>query len=85
MNEKITNEQKNILNYLETRYLGCQFDIVGKTIIKIKDTEGKTKVFTCNPYGDILDADTNEIIAISDLPHDIEKIGTKKPSRWEDK
>ena len=81
----MTNTQQDTLNYLETRYLGCQFEIVGKTKIQIKDQDGNTRVFTCNLYGDILDADTKGIIAISDLPHDMDKIGTKRPSKWEDK
>lgn len=55
---------------------------VNQDKIKLIDKEGSSMTLTLNLYGDIMDADTRKIYAISDLPHDLERIGRQLPQSW---
>lgn len=81
----MTNLQSDILQYLSIQFKGCHYDLIGDDKVKVTDRNGESMTFTCNLYGDIMDADTKEILAVSDLPHDLDKIGTKRPTKWENK
>lgn len=50
--------------------------------IKLIDREGTSMTLTLNLYGDIMDADTRKIYAVSDLPHDLNRIGLQMPQSW---
>lgn len=52
--------------------------------IRIINEEGKSATLTINLFGDIMDADTKKIYAISDLPHDLNKIGLQLPQNWKE-
>ena len=51
MNEIMTNKQKDILNLLETKYQGCQYELIDKDKIKIIDLNQKEKIFTIDLDG----------------------------------
>lgn len=50
--------------------------------IKIIDSEGESMTLTMNIFGDIMDADTKQIYAVSDLPHDSNQVGVQVPQNW---
>lgn len=50
--------------------------------IKVIDSEGESMTLTMNLFGDIMDADTKQIYAVSDLPHDMNRIGSQLPESW---
>lgn len=52
--------------------------------IKIIDAEGASMTLTLNLYGDIMDAVTRKLYAISDLPHDLNRIGLQLPQSWKE-
>lgn len=52
--------------------------------IKIIDAEGAIMTLTLNLYGDIMDAVTRKLYAISDLPHDLNRIGLQLPQSWKE-
>lgn len=55
---------------------------VGRDKVKLIDSEGESMVLTMNIFGDIMDAETKQIYAVSDLPHDLEGIGRQLPKSW---
>ncbi|MBR1508146.1 MAG: hypothetical protein IJ619_09115 [Eubacterium sp.] len=79
----MTVAQRDICNYLDTQFRGCQYELIGEGSVKVTDRGGKSMTFTCNLFGDIMDAETKEIVATSDLPHDLDKIGFQRPTKWE--
>lgn len=81
----MTIAQRDICNYLDTQFQGCQYELIGESSVKVTNRDGKSMTFTCNLFGDIMDAETKEIVATSDLPHDLDKIGFQKPKKWEKK
>lgn len=52
--------------------------------IKIIDAEGASMTLTLNLYGDIMDAVTRKLYAISDLPHGLNRIGLQLPQSWKE-
>ena len=48
----------------------------------ITDKNGQKMTITMNLYCDILEYDTKKILAKSNLPHDLEKIGQQLPTDW---
>ena len=50
--------------------------------IKLIDSKGESMTLTMNLFGDIMDADTKQIYAVSDLPHDLNQIGEQLPQSW---
>lgn len=52
--------------------------------IRIIDAEGASMTLTLNLYGDIMDAVTRKLYAISDLPHDLNRIGLQLPQSWKE-
>lgn len=51
MNEIMTNKQKDILNLLETKYQGCQYELIDKDKVKIIDLNEEEKIFTIDLDG----------------------------------
>lgn len=56
----------------------------GEDQIRIIDKTGASMTLTMNLFGDIMDADTKKIYAISDLPHDVNKIENQLPHSWKE-
>lgn len=52
--------------------------------VKLIDSEGASMTLTLNIYGDIMDAESKQIYAVSDLPHDLERIGRQLPQSWKE-
>lgn len=80
----MTIAQKLIKKYI---YINFQPDSVllfpiDKDKVKLIDSEGERLTLTLNIYGDIMDAETKQIYAVSDLPHDLERIGQQLPESW---
>lgn len=82
----MTNMQKSILIHVSKSFVlgSVKTELVGDCKVKVTDGQGASMVLTTNIYGDIMDADTGKIYAVSDLPHDLLQIGTKLPSSWAD-
>ena len=80
----MTVEQKTILRYIEKNVLPSSISTVtvGNDKVKVIDSTGESMTLTMNIFCDIIDADTKLICAISDLPHDIYKIGNQLPGDW---
>lgn len=81
----MTNIQIDICNYLSSEFIGCRYELLGKDRVKVIGKGGEEYTFTCNIFGDILDVKTKEVVAISDLPHDLDLIGNQRPSSWKGK
>lgn len=81
----MTRAQEDIKRYIETQFAGgYQLTPIGDGVLELRDITGKTMRFTCNIFGDIMDAKTKQIIAISDLPHDLSKVKLNaRPQSWE--
>lgn len=80
----MTTAQKLIKKYI---YINFHPDsvllfFVGRDKVKLIDSEGESMTLTLNIYGDIMDAETKQIYAVSDLPHDLERIGQQLPESW---
>lgn len=80
----MTIAQKLIKKYI---YINFQPDsvllfFVDRDKVKLIDSEGESMTLTLNIYGDIMDAETKQIYAVSDLPHDLERIGQQPPESW---
>lgn len=81
--EQPTRAQEDVLRYLGTQEHGGQYSFIGKDTVKAIDRNGREMSYTCNLYGDIMDASTKEVIAISDLPHSLEELQiTARPQAW---
>lgn len=80
----MTNIQKIILIHIKKSFVpgSVKTELVGGSKVKVTDGTGAGMTLTANIYGDIMDADTGKIYAVSDLPHDLLRIGTKLPGSW---
>ena len=78
----MTKGQETIIKYLKTQFVGVRYIPKDDDIVIVRDKSGAEMQFTLNLYGDILDAATREIVAVSDLPHDILQIGVSDPKTW---
>lgn len=79
----MTKGQETIIKYLKTQFVGVRYIPKDNDIVIVRDKTGVEMGFTLNLYGDILDVTTREIVATSDLPHDILQIGVSaEPKAW---
>lgn len=80
----MTNVQKIILTHISKNFVPGSFktELIGDSKVKVTDGTGESMTLTTNIYGDIMDADTRKIYAVSSLPHDLSRVGTELPSRW---
>lgn len=79
----MTVGQEDLLKFITTYYKGVTATIIGNPTVKVTTQDGKEMFFTMNIYEDILDATTNEVVAVSDLPHDLDKIRLyARPGSW---
>lgn len=78
----MTRAQEAIKRYLQTQFTAVRYTPEGTDRVRVTDYTGKSMVFSMNIFCDILDARTKQVIAESDLPHDLSKIGTTMPKSW---
>lgn len=80
----LTIAQEDIKRYIATQFKGgYKLTPIGDYTLELMDITGETMRFTMNLFGDIMDADTQQIIAVSDLPHHLDKIKTTaRPENW---
>lgn len=78
----MTIAQADILRYLQIHFSGCRYELVGNDEVNVIDQTGGIRRFTCNIYSDIMDADTRKIVAVSDVPHNLDKVYTQRPREW---
>ena len=82
----MTPAQQDITRYLRGQFEGVKLEPIREAIVRMTDKGGTTKDYTANIYGDIMDAETKEIVAISDLPHTLDALPiTARPTSWENK
>lgn len=81
----MTIAQSDIARYIRTQFAGSyHLDTIGDSRIKLTDKTGNTMTFGINIFGDIMDADTRKIIAVSDLPHNLDLLPLyARPKTWE--
>ena len=80
----MTNVQKSIQKYIDQMCLGenVKTELVGDCQVKVTENGGRVTL-TMNIYGDIMDVETRKILAESDLPHDLMRIGYgEMPHSW---
>lgn len=82
----MTRAQELIRKYI---YINFQQDsvllfFVDRDKVKLIDSEGESMMLTMNIFGDIMDAESKQIYAVSDLPHDLERIGRQLPQSWKE-
>lgn len=79
----MTREQEILTAYVNhhTNYLKMDFE--GSDILKVKDKQGNVKRLSINLYSDIIDVDARKVITVSDLPHDLDRLGCQLPRKWE--
>ena len=87
----MTNVQICIREYIYQVFKPSSVNLIpsGEDKIKVINSQGKDMTLTMNIFGDIMDADTKQIYAVSDLPHDMNKIGwdefrERLPHKWEE-
>lgn len=67
----MTRAQNMIVNYINQQFVPGSVTIipVGESHVKITDKNKESLTFTVNIFGDIIDADTNKIIAEAKAAH----------------
>ena len=79
-----TTAQKDLLKYVKTQFTGVRVRPVGENGLEVIDGKGDTLTLSMNIYGDVMDADTKQIIAKSDLDHDLDRLPMNaRPKAWE--
>lgn len=80
----MTIAQQSIQKYILKNFhaSGVALLPVGKDCVKVTDVNGESMTLTMNLFRDIMDADTKSIYAISDLPHEVDKVGFQMPRSW---
>lgn len=80
----MTKGQEIIVKYLRTQFVGVRYTADGSDVIVVHDRTGNSMKFTVNLYGDIMDYDTRQVIAKSNLPHDLAALDMgAEPISWE--
>lgn len=81
----MTEKQERIWKYINDRFEADSVNLmlIGSDNIRVTDGSGASMTLTLSQYGDIIDADTGQVYAISDLPHDHTSTG-KFPTSWKD-
>lgn len=82
----MTRAQETIIKYIRQNFIdgSIKINMVDLDKVRITDHNGDRLTLTLNLYCDILDVETGQLYAISNLPHDILSIGTKMPTAWEE-
>ncbi len=82
----MTRAQELIRKYIYTNFHPDSVLLfpVDRDKVKLIDSEGESMVLTMNIYGDIMDAESKQIYAVSDLPHDLSRICQQLPQSWKE-
>lgn len=82
----MTVAHRVLYKYVKENFAQGYFSIqyIDPDKVRIQDRKGESITLTLNLYCDILDAETNEIYAVSDLPHDLTHVGLKTPGSWKE-
>lgn len=80
----MTRAQECIFSYIRKNFVmeSISLALIGRDKVEVTDQKGDHMTLTTNLYGDIMDADSGKIYAISNLPHELEKIGLEVPTDW---
>ncbi len=83
----MTEAQRMIVKYINENFLkgSVQVELKGSVEVKITDHNGEHMVLTVNLFCDIMDAATKKIIAVSNVPHDLDELircPSKLPTSW---
>lgn len=67
--ESMTRAQNMIIKYINQQFVPGSVTIipVGESHVKITDKNKESLTFTVNIFGDIIDADTNNVVAKADF------------------
>ncbi len=77
--------QRSILKYIDQNFEegSVRKELVGDSAVRITDRTGASMTFTQNLFGDIMDYNTKKVLAISDLPHNLDELRTTAmPTKW---
>ncbi|NCC43880.1 MAG: hypothetical protein EOM18_09935 [Clostridia bacterium] len=58
---------------------------IGEDKVLLTDRTGASMTLTMNLYCDVMDAETRQIYAVSNLPHDLALVGNQLPTKWTEK
>lgn len=78
----MTIMQSDIIRYLDAQFRGCRYELIGDDVVRVTDKNGKIWNLTCNLFSDIMDKSTKQILATSDVPHDLNILSTQRPTKW---
>jgi hypothetical protein len=78
---QLSRAQTMILHYLLTQFHDAKYKKIKSSRITIIDFIGNSRTFCCNVYGDIIDAHTRKIIAVSNIPH-VASHRNEMPTAW---
>lgn len=82
----MTRVQNMIVNYINQQFVPGSVIIipVDESHVKITDKNKESLTFTVNIFGDIIDADTNKIIAEAKAAHTL-SVSFQEPKKWANK
>lgn len=83
----MTKAQKWICDYIYTQFMprSIVISLIGDGDVCITDRQGEQLIFSVNLFGDIMDKETGKIIAVSDVPHDLDELlinPEAEPTSW---
>ena len=83
----MTKSQEWICNYIKTQFMpgSIEISLIGDVDVSITDCQSEQLVFTVNLFGDIMDKETRKVIAVSDIPHDLDELlknPEAEPTSW---
>lgn len=86
----MNNIQRWLVAYVNDNFVPGSVEIepVGTDRLRITDTSGESMTFTMNIFCDVMDAETQKILAVSDVPHDLDELALRPgavPTSWQNR
>ena len=83
----MTEAQRMIIKYIDQNFVkgSVRIELKGSTEVKITDYNKDHIILAINLYCDIMDSETNRIIAVSDVTHDLDYVMRNPfelPTKW---
>ena len=80
----MTRAQECICRYIHKNFQVQSVELtpIEDDKIMVKDRNNESVILTINIFGDIMDAVTKTVYAISDLPHQLDKLADRLPTNW---
>ena len=83
----MTEAQRMIIKYVDENFIkgSVRVELQGLSEVKITDWKKVSMTLTINLYCDIMDAETGQKIAVSNIPHDLDDLKQnpfKLPTGW---